>query len=292
MTGLKTYSQFGSLNLRKEEEMPLRVGRQVLIGNGSSVALLGVHEVEPGHLESWEEEPGHWIYFVANIECERTPPSGETSNIIFSHARAIWLLMCHNKLERPHTYLVYPPDDESDWIRVMFRRRIEGKLRNAGSYLNVTARILESIWKLIHYAEYGGADENRKLTFNLGREFPIKPGKVNITKRTPMEKRGLSSGDEDFPLNFGSEAADKVAGGILNVCRARGEWCTFHDFGLLPGDTLVELIRKRWEMTREEYSAGLQYLIENEYFAEGDDHHTHFLREKFVVHCWRASLRL
>jgi len=271
--------------------MPLRTGRQVLIGNGSSVALFGVQQVEREHLESWEEEPGHWVYFMAHIECEQVPPSGNTTHVVLNHARAIWVLMCPNSFERPHTSLIYPPDDGSGWMRVMFRRRIEGKLREPGKYLHAIAKVLESIWKLVHYAEYGGASENKELTLRSGQECPIQPYQVHVIKRTPTEKIAFGEHEEDVPLGFGSDVAEKVAASMLDICRARGEWGTFHNYGLLPRQTLVELLREKWQMTSEEYDAGLRYLIENEYLAEGTGAHTHFLREKFVVQCWHASLR-
>lgn len=262
--------------------MPLRLGSQFPIGNGSSVAFLGVQRVESEHLEDWEEEPGHWVYFMAHIECEQPPPSGKAGHIMAYHARAIWVLMCPNSFERPHTFLIYPPDG-NDWLRVMFRRRIEGKLREPAKYLRATAGVLKGIWSLVYYAEYRETDKNKVLTFDLARNLPVQPYQVHIYPRTPVEVMASRDSEENVSLGFDMPEAEKVACGILRFCRDRGTWGPH-------GWSIPESLSKKWRMRLDEFNAGLQFLIKCGYLVAGDARSAYFLRESFVVHCWRASL--
>jgi len=267
--------------------MPLRVGRQIPIGNGSSVALLGVRDMEQEMLERLGQESGQWVHLLAHIECREAPPSGDAARIVAHHAHAIWVLLCPNRFERPYTSLVYPPNGES-WTRVMFRRAVESPLRDPQKYLHATAKMLEGIWEIVRYAEYGGADENKPLTFRTAMDCPIQPYRVRVTKLTPEEKIAFGECEEDVPLGFDSERAEMVASGILETCRSRGIW------GLFDGDMsrASEFLRAKRRIGLEEFDAGLRFLLDNDYLAMDDGDSPFLIREKFVVQCWRASLRL
>lgn len=282
--------------------MPLLSGRPVPFGNGSSVALIGV-EQQPKNPRRDEDdnEPRYWVYFLANIECREAPPSGNRVQVILNLARAIWILIGLFPGERPNNYLVLPPDGKANWMRLIFRRSIEGKLHQPEKYLSATAQTLENIWQRVRYAEYGHADENKILTPKLEGGCPIRPHDIRLFKRTPKDLP-ISTPNEVFlygkdadlpPLGFGSPEADKVATSILNRChRCGGGWANLHNYGLYQGQSITELLRNTWEIGEKEYYDGLEYLIKRGYLAEGEGSHSHFVRESFVVQFWRASLNL
>jgi hypothetical protein len=227
--------------------------------------ILGVEPVDRELWESHETVQGHWVYFMAHIQ-SHVEPAYVREAIVHIHARAIWKLMCPNKLEQPHTILI-SPHDESNWMRVMFRRRIEGELYDHKKFLHNEAKNLKHIWQLVRYAESGYTNENKMFsTSKLGRECPIQPCHIRI--------------EDGVRLGLGIPEAEKTAHLILTLARVMSSW----------GPRTADLLVLGLKMKRSEILNGLNYLIENDFLASEPDEVGYIIREKFVVHCWRAFL--
>ena len=245
--------------------MPLRTGRQVPIGNTSSLTMLGVEPVDRSLRESHETEQGYWVHFVAHIQRHEDPAYIHEA-ITHIHARAIWKFKCPNISERPHTTLVFPHDG-SNWMRVMYRRRIEGQLHDPKKFLHNEAKNLKFIWELVQYAELGGAIGNTTfLNYTEGRQCPIQPCEIRVENETQ--------------LGFGRPEVKKVAHLIFQLARAMSSW----------GPRSFDLLVMGLKIPKKEAREGLQYLIDNDFLADGQDGDGYMIREKFVVHCWRAFL--
>lgn len=275
--------------------MPLRTGRQYEIGNGSTLVFLGLREVPKGGSESYDQSPDHWVYFVANIECEtEPPPENRAFKIQAHHAQAIAIEMCPNEAEREHTLILYPGKMEGP--RVIFRRRIKGYLRDREKFIHAIADDLKKIWDIVYYAEYGAANGNKLLDSKTCPDVPIKPFHVRIFRQPPImppQPRNLILKCEaDVPLGFDTQEMENVAAGLLNASRTGSGWNSINN----PGSTTTSLtildgIRMGWGMSQDELDTGLRNLINQGYVGLGRGHHSYFLRESFVIRCWHASLR-
>ena len=235
--------------------------------------MLGVEPVDRSLRESHETEQGYWVHFVAHIECTETPTFSTPMSIVDNHARAIQKLTCHNELERLHTRLIYSHDG-SNWIRVMYRRRIAEQIRDLKKFLHNEAKNLKYIWDLVRYAELGEAIGNTTfLNYTEGRQCPIQPCEIRIENETR--------------LGFGTPETEKVAHLILQLARAMSSWGPRTVDLLTMG--LVDPLTMGLKVKRSKIFDSLDHLIDNDFLSQGDDD-TYLIREKFVVHCWRAFL--
>ncbi|CAN5684528.1 hypothetical protein BH11PAT2_BH11PAT2_03880 [soil metagenome] len=271
------------------------------LGNGSTLAILGITPMESEVLERFtddDDQPykeGWWVYLVANIVC--TSAHADPARVIELHARAI-----ETRIKYYRRRVVIPcgdvtrlqPLNADGWQRVLFRNWVFGPIRNPLRYLQATADdITKNCWDPLRYAEWEYNPEHNTVLDRFRGTCPIKPYFINlspirlgdwtsddrIANRNGSKPRGL-------PLGFPTPEAEVVAIEFLRTAKMRSGWSS------QPGDWHSDeggwRSEARVNIRRSEFQEGLKSLLENDYLVAAGDEFC--FCEKFVVQCWRASI--